>query len=438
MLVTPEGVRRADIGVEGGKIVRLEPEVMGAAAQELDARGLHAFPGLIDAHVHFNEPGRAEWEGVASGSAALLAGGGTVFFDMPLNSHPPLLTAKDFQAKRRAAEALSLTDFALWGGLTPDNLGRLDELADLGVIGFKAFMCNSGIPEFRAADDYTLYEGMRRAAQLGLPVAVHAENDALTAGLAARRSDGSVRAYLASRPVLAELEAVSRACLYALETGCKLHLVHLSSGAGVRLAAEARAKGADVSLETCPHYLHFTGEDMERLGAMLKCAPPLRSSAVRDELWDALLTGWVDTIGSDHSPSSPDLKDNSDFFEVWGGVSGVQTTLSVLLTHAEARGLSLERVAELTSSAPAERFNLKDKGRLAVGCDADLALVDLEASFRLEPADLLTRHKQSPYLGERLRGRVRQTLLRGQTLYQDGAVLSGPAGKLLRPQGLKT
>jgi allantoinase len=431
-LVAPDGVRRADLGVLEG-VVAAVGDVNETATEEVDARGLHVFPGLIDVHVHFNEPGRADWEGLATGSAALAAGGGTLFCDMPLNSDPPLLTAQDFAAKRAAAEAQSLTDFALWGGLTPDNLEHLPELAEAGVVGFKAFMSDSGIPEFRAADDDTLLEGMRSAAALGLPVAVHAESEALTAALTRRlAAQGSVRAYLASRPPVAEEEAVQRACLFALETGCKLHLVHLSSGAAVARALQARAEGADVSVETCPHYLHFTEADLERVGAVLKCAPPLRDEMMRETLWAALLAGGVDIVASDHSPAPPELKERENFFGVWGGVAGVQASLSVLLSHPE-RGLSLERVAALTAAAPAQRFDLGGKGGLEPGCDADFSLVALEERFTLEKADLLSRHKLSPYLGERLQGRVRQTFSRGRCIFRDGRITAPPAGRLLRP-----
>ncbi len=274
-LVTPEGLQQADLGVEGGRIAVIAPEITESARQEVSAQGLHVFPGLIDVHVHFNEPGQAHWEGIATGSAALAAGGGTAFFDMPLNSLPCTLDGPSFDLKLSAMRSQSHTDFALWGGLTPQNLERLPELAERGAIGFKAFMCNSGLPEFPVCDDATLYEGMRIAAQLGLPVAVHAESEALTAHLTrkARALGTSWREYLASRPVFTELEAIGRALLLAQETGCKLHIVHISSGAGVALAAEARARGVDVSLETCPHYLTFTEDDLERLGAVGKCAP---------------------------------------------------------------------------------------------------------------------------------------------------------------------
>ncbi|WP_299429864.1 allantoinase [uncultured Meiothermus sp.] len=425
-LVTPKGVRRADLGILDGQTAQIAPEIAEPARQEIPAEGLHILPGLIDVHVHFNEPGQAHWEGIETGSAAFAAGGGTVFFDMPLNSLPCTLNARAFQQKLSAMQAASCSDFALWGGLTPANLEHLPELAESGVIGFKAFMASSGLVEFPHADDATLYEGMRVAARLGLPVAVHAESDALTAHLSQQmRTSGRTtwREYLASRPVFTELEAIQRALLLAKETGCKLHIVHISSGAGVVLAAEARASGVDVSLETCPHYLAFTEADLERLGALGKCAPPLRSSSQQSLLWDQVLHGVVDIIGSDHSPSPPELKRGTDFFALWGGISGVQSTLPVLLTEGwQRRGLALEQVAAMLSFNPAKRFGLIAKGQLKTGFDADFCLVDLAQSKTLTAHDLLYRHRQSPYLGRSLVGVVQQTWVRGQRVYAEGKI----------------
>lgn len=429
LLITPTGVLPGDLAVENGVIVGVGE--VGAGRHEVNADGLHVFPGLIDAHVHFNEPGRTHWEGFASGSAALAAGGGTLFFEMPLNADPPLLTSEDFHTKRAAAERSSLTDFALWGGLTPDNLSELEPLAACGVVGFKAFMSDSGIPEFRAVDDVTLLEGMRRAAALGLLVAVHAESEALTRGLSAKiRAEGryGVLDYLASRPPVAELEAIQKALLFAQETGAELHVVHVSLERGVRLVREAAARGVRASCETCPHYLYFSEDDLLRFGAALKCAPPLRSEGERSALLGALHD--IDLVASDHSPAPPELKTSADFFEVWGGVSGVQATLGVLLKL----GVSPERIAALTAEGPVRRFGLTRKGRLAPGCDADFALVDLGGTTTLDDETLLTRYKDGAYRGETLEGCVRATYLRGHQIIADGAVVAAPSGKLVTPE----
>ncbi len=437
-LVTPDRLDQADLAVADGRIVAVGPELSGTSREELDAAGLHVFPGVIDAHVHFNEPGRAAWEGFASGTRALAAGGATAYVDMPLNAHPPTLDAQSFGLKHEAARASSLVDFAFWGGLTPGNLAHLDALAACGVVGFKAFMSNSGIDDFQAADDLTLYEGMARAARLGLPVAVHAENDAITSGLARRAvAEGRVTArdYLASRPVVAELEAIARAIGFAEATGCRLHVVHVSTGRGVALVAAARARGVDVSCETCPHYLVLTEDDLEELGAVAKCAPPLRPRAEVEALWRALLDGSLPMVASDHSPAPADLKTGADFFTMWGGVSGCQSTLQLLLTEGHARrGLSLETISRITAGYVAARFGFAPaKGSLAAGADADLALVDLTHTAALRAEDLRYRHAHSPYVGRTLRGRIMRTLVRGATVYRDGKIVSPPLGRLLTP-----
>jgi allantoinase len=425
-VVTPAGVIRADIGVADGKIAALETGLAGGAREIVDADGLHIFPGVIDAHVHFNEPGRADWEGIETGSAAVAAGGGTMYFDMPLNAHPPTLDAASLRLKQTAAAAKSFVDFALWGGLTPGNLDQLPELADGGVIGFKAFMCPSGIDDFAHADERTLREGMKRAAALRRIVAVHAESESRIV----RGAGAGIRDYLRSRPIEAELEAIRLALELAGETGCALHVVHVSSAAGARLVAEAKARGIDATCETCPHYLVLTDEDVERLGAAAKCAPPLRPWAEGENLWRALLAGGIATIGSDHSPAPLEMKTAADFFKVWGGISGAQHLLALLVT----RGMEPGALARVAAGNVAKRFGLPEsKGRIAAGCDADLAIIDLRAEFEVKREDLLYRHRQSPYIGRRLRGATRRTLLRGQTVFRDGRITGSPSGRLIRP-----
>ena len=431
-IVTADDVRRADLAIEGGVIVAIGPELPGGR-EEIDAVGLTILPGLIDAHLHFNEPGRTEWEGAATGSRALAAGGGTLFFDMPLNSTPCTIGAVDFDNKRAALEAASILDFGIWGGLVPGRIGDMEAMAERGVVGFKAFMCDSGLPEFARADDFTLVEGMREAARLGLPVAVHAESEELTRALAGRMTGRTARDFLASRPVVAELEAIQRALLFAGETGAALHIVHISSGRGVATTYEAQTRGVDVSIETCPHYLFFVDEDLERLGTVAKCAPPLRSVSDRDSLWAEVLAGHVDLIASDHSPTDPALK-AVDFISAWGGIAGVQSTLAVLLEQGyHARALRLERIADLLATNPAKRFGVADKGAIAPGKDADLVLVDLAAPFMLAASSLLQRHRLSPYIGATFRGSVRRTIRRGETVYLNGRITATTRGRLVRP-----
>jgi allantoinase len=439
-VVLPGGSTRADLAIEDGRITAIRAELPGAS-HEIDARGLVVLPALIDVHVHFNEPGRTHWEGAATGSRALAAGGGTLFFDMPLNSTPCAVNAHEVDRKREALERASITDFGLWGGLVPGAVGEMPEMADRGVVGFKAFMCDSGLPEFPRADDQTLHDGMAEAARLHLPVAVHAESQELVQ----RKADptrepwgpvsaGPIQDFLQSRPVAAETEAIERALALARETGASLHIVHVSTGRGVSLAAHARATGVDVSIETCPHYLWFTEADVERLGAVAKCAPPLRAAEHQQALWDALLAGHVDIVASDHSPTEPSMK-AGDFVGAWGGIAGVQSTLPVLLERGyHGRRLTLEAIAELTAATPARRFRIARKGTIEPGNDADLVLIDAAGAFTLEEEHLQQRHKMSPYVGATFRGSVRATLRRGETIFVDG----NPKTQIPKPKSEET
>jgi allantoinase len=432
--LTPEGERMLDIGVRDGRIEGLSTKIDGSASEEISAEGLHVFPGMMDAHVHFNEPGRTEWEGFASGSAALAAGGGTFFIEMPLNASPPTLDGRSFDAKKAAAEASSLTDFSLWGGLTPDNLDHLKELAERGVVGFKAFMSDSGIPDFARSDDVTLLRGMQIARRHGLPVAVHAESQEITSRLAAEigaRGGREWRDFLASRPIEAETEAIGRAVSIARETGCSLHIVHVSSAAGVEIIRQAREKSnQDVTCETCPHYLLLNEGDLLTLGAKAKCAPPLRTKDENARLWKLIEEGAIDFVASDHSPAPTSMKSGDDVMSIWGGIAGVQTTLLSMLGREE---LPPVRVAALLAERVAKRFKLNHKGRVAVGCDADLTLVDLAGTTALQSSDLLDRHKFSPYVGRIFRGAIRRTIARGSTIYRDGQIYPGKKARLICP-----
>ncbi|MEP6822531.1 MAG: allantoinase AllB [Chthoniobacterales bacterium] len=421
-----------DIGVSEGQFVALGQNLSGSGQSEIDAHDLIIFPGVIDAHVHFNEPGRTDWEGFATGSRAAAAGGTTTIFDMPLNAHPPTIDGPSFDAKRTAAEQSSMVDFALWGGLVPGNVNELATLRERGVVGVKAFMSNSGIEDFGAVDHVTLRDGMLRAAELDMIVAVHAESEAMTRELtqeAIKAGRTSARDYLDSRPVAAELEAIQRAIDLAAETHCKLHIVHVSSAEGVRLVAEARAEGLDVTCETCPHYLVLTDDDMVTVGALAKCAPPLRSAREQRELRRSLAN--VTTIGSDHSPSPPEMKERSNFFEVWGGISGCQHLLSLLCGIEE---ILPQDIVRLTSFGVAQRFGLKRKGGIEIGKDADFTIVDPNTRENITTDSLHYRHKQTPYAGRKLDARIVHTFLRGQSIFEDGNFPARPFGRFVRPQ----
>ena len=332
-VVTPESLVPADIAVVEGRIVSVRSKLEHSAAEIIDASGLYLFPGIIDAHIHFNEPGREHWEGIASGSRSLAAGGGALFFDMPLNSAPPTLDREGLARKEACAKEKSVLDFALWGGLTPDNLDTMEEMADAGAIGFKAFMSRSGTSDFSHSDARVLKRGMKIAAACGLPVGVHAEDDEMTQALAEeRRGQGKIswRDYLDSRPVEAELRAIRVALELAGETGCDLHIVHVSCPEGIDLIQSARERGVRVTAETCPHYLLLTDDDVGKIGATAKCAPPLRDAARREEMWKRLQSGHIDTLGSDHSPAPPDMKVSEDFFAIWGGFPDASTRSSWL------------------------------------------------------------------------------------------------------------
>lgn len=402
------------IGVAEGRFQAVAAELSGRAQVEIDLRDGYVLPGWIDAHVHFNEPGRAEWEGLATGSAALAAGGGTVFFDMPLNSSPPVLNAAAFEAKRELAQAKSRVDFGLWGGLTPDSVAHLGAMAELGAVGFKAFMCPSGLDEFLNADAATLKAGMRESARWGLPVAVHAEREP-----SERPAGRDMEAWLASRPIQLELDAIALALELAGETGCALHIVHVSCAEGIDLVNAAKRAGVDVTVETCPHYLLLSAADAIHIGAAAKCAPPLRPAETVEALREKLRSGEIDTLGSDHSPAPPEMKMGDDFFAIWGGIAGIQHGLPLLMDHGlvDASWISMQ---------VADRFRLASKGGLRVGQDADFSLIRVEPQA-VTAAALLTRHAISPYVGQTARHQIVATYLRGQR------ITSTTRGQFLRP-----
>ena len=384
-LVTARGVQSADIAIADGVVTGVGPN-LDADGEQVDATGLHVFPGGIDSHVHFNEPGRTEWEDFAHGSAALAAGGYTSFIDMPLNNLPVTTTVEAFDLKLEAMRRSATVDYGLWGGLVPGNLDQLAPLVERGVMGFKAFMCPSGIDEFPACDERTLREGMTRIAELDSILLVHAEDPSLLG----EPSGPSAREFVASRPPEAEISAIRRCVALSEETGCQVHVVHVSTARGADLL------GGNVSGETCPHYLLYTEDDLERLGGVAKCAPPFRGERMK----------LLPIVVSDHSPSTLDLKQGNDFRKIWGGISGCQSTRRLLL----ALGVEPEQVAAVTSTNIAERFRIAGKGDIAPGFDADLWLVNLNYEDVIRREDLLYKNRFSAHDGQKARGRTVRTI----------------------------
>lgn len=429
-VVLPDGVKKVDVGIKDGKIAAIAAKLEGEAEHTYNADGSHVFPGMIDVHVHFSEPGREHWEGFTTGSAMMAAGGCTTFFDMPLNGIPSTVNEEALQEKARIGNEKSLVDFGLWGGLVPGNEDDLKPLAESGVIGFKAFLSTTGNKEFEAVDDMTLLTGMKKIATLGKVLALHSESAAITNWLKDEKEAAglfSADDYLETRPIIAEVEAVERALYYSEITGCALHFVHISSAAAVASIEAAKARGMNVTVETCPHYLLFNHDSLREKGSIAKCAPPLREADEQRRLISLLAEGKFDMLSSDHSPCPYDMKDPKDFnlFQAWGGISGGQFTLLSALELALAHHIPLEQVAAWTASNPAERFGLAErKGSIVTGMDADLAIVDLNKTFTVTEDNYYAKHKQSLYIGHSFPSSVIGTIVRGHVVVRSGEVLT--------------
>ncbi|GGQ54360.1 allantoinase AllB [Couchioplanes azureus] len=421
--VTPDGERPAAVSVRGGRIVAVGAyEASVDAAEVVDLGELALLPGLVDTHVHVNEPGRTEWEGFATATRAAAAGGVTAIVDMPLNSLPPTVTADALVVKKDAAAGKIHVDVGFWGGAIPGNAADLPALHAAGVYGFKAFLADSGVPEFPPLDAGQLAEAFAAVPALFV---VHAEDaDHLHAAV----PSSAYADFLASRPPHAEHAAVATAIEAARAAGARLHILHLSAAGALPLIAAARADGVRVTAETCPHYLTLDAAEIPAGATEFKCCPPIRDAANRDELWSALAEGLITCVVSDHSPCTPDLKrrDTGDFAAAWGGIASVQLGLPVVWTAARARGHSLADVVAWMAHRPADLVGLEGKGRIAVGADADLVAFDPDATFVVDPARLHHRNPVTPYAGKTLTGVVRTTWLRGRAVTGDA-----PQGRFL-------
>lgn len=432
-VATVDGIHPATIHVAAGRIVRVSShEDVPAGLPVTDAGDAVIFPGLVDTHVHVNDPGRADWEGFETATRAAAAGGVTTLLDMPLNSVPPTTTLAGLEAKRAAARGRIAVDVGLLGGVTPVNAGDLVALHRDGVFGFKGFLCPSGVDEFPDVAPADLGRILPVLAAEGALLMAHAE---LPGRITAPSGDPRRYAtWLATRPVEAETEAVALLIELAHATGARVHVVHVSAAETLGMITAARARGVRISAETCPHYLTFAAEEIPDGATEYKCAPPVRHSAVREALWGAVGRGAVEAIVSDHSPAPPGLKlrEKGDFLRAWGGIASLQLRLPAVWTGARARGYGLEQLADWLAAGPARLVDLdRRKGVLAPGRDADLVIWDPEAEFVVDAAGLRHRHPMTPYHGRRLAGVVRETYLRGERVYCPGTP-DGPAtGRLL-------
>jgi allantoinase len=431
--VTPSGERDVSLGITGGRIAAVEPlSASMAGTQVLDlADDEVLLPGLVDTHVHVNEPGRTEWEGFATATRAAGAGGVTTLLDMPLNSIPPTLDPESLEVKRAAAQDQCFVDVGFWGGAVPANLGQLRPLLDAGVFGVKCFVPDSGVPEFPSVGVGGLLAVCEELAVLDGLLLVHAENPDVLA--AAPPPDGrSYDGFLASRPAAAEDSAVAAVLDAARRTGARVHVVHLSSASALPLLAAARAEGVRVTVETCPHYLTLAAEQVAAGATQFKCCPPIRDGANRDGLWAGLAAGTIDMVVSDHSPCTRDLKclDTGDFAAAWGGIASLQLGLPLVWAEARRRGHQLGEVVAWMSSGPARVADVRGKGAIDVGCAADLVAFAPDETFVVDPRTLHHRNPVTPYAGERLTGVVGRTWLGGRELDDE------PRGRLLTRGGV--
>ncbi|MEV2196212.1 allantoinase AllB [Streptomyces phaeochromogenes] len=430
-VITPEGTRAASVAVSGGKITAVlahDAEVPAGARLE-DFGDDVLLPGLVDTHVHVNDPGRTEWEGFWTATRAAAAGGITTLVDMPLNSLPPTTTVDHLRTKKDVARSKAHIDVGFWGGALPGNVKDLRPLHDAGVFGFKAFLSPSGVDEFPELDQDQLALSLAEIAGFDGLLIVHAEDPHHLAA-APQKSGQKYADFLASRPRDAENTAITNLIAQAKRLNARVHVLHLSSSDALPLIAAAKAEGVRITVETCPHYLTLTAEEVPDGASEFKCCPPIREAANQDLLWQALADGTIDCVVTDHSPSTADLK-TDDFATAWGGISGLQLSLSAVWTAARGRGYGLEDVVRWMSSRTARLVGLDGrKGAIAVGRDADFVVLAPDETFTVDPAALQHRNRVTAYAGRTLHGVVRSTWLRGERIVADGE-FAEPRGQLL-------
>jgi allantoinase len=437
-VVTSEGERAAAIRVRSGvisAITAFDDLPKGSVVHE--AHDFVVMPGIVDTHVHINEPGRTEWEGFSTATRAAAAGGITTLIEMPLNSIPATTTAAAFREKLAAAAGKLWVDVGFWGGVVPGNASELRPLWESGVFGFKCFLVPSGVEEFAHVTEADLRAALPELARLKVPLLVHAELPGPIVQAAKKISGSDVRRYstwLASRPRAAENEAIELVLKLAREFGARLHIVHLSSSDAIQTLQQAKSKGQPLSVETCPHYLTFDAEEIADGRTEFKCAPPIREKDNREKLWAALGDGTIDFIATDHSPCPPTMKllEAGDFLRAWGGIASLELSLPAVWTEASSRGYALPRLAEWLCRGPARLAGLERKGRIAVGCDVDFVIWNPDGRFTVDPAKLHQRHKITPYAGRELLGVVETTFLRGRKIFDRGEFSPSPLGQILR------
>ncbi|MEC4018162.1 allantoinase AllB [Streptomyces sp. H27-D2] len=433
-VITPEGARAASVAVADGKIAAVLPydaEVPeGARLEDFGDDAL--LPGLVDTHVHVNDPGRTAWEGFWTATRAAAAGGVTTLLDMPLNSLPPTTTVEHLDVKREVARSKAHIDVGFWGGAVPDNLADLKPLHDAGVFGFKCFLSPSGVEEFPELDPAGLEAAMVAIAAFDGLLIVHAEDPHHLAD-APQRAGRSYADFLASRPRDAENTAIEGLIALARRTGVRVHVLHLSSCDALPMIAAAKRDGVRITVESCPHFLTLTAEEVPDGATEFKCCPPIREAGNQDALWEGLVDGTIDCVVSDHSPCTPDLKlfDSGDFAAAWGGISSLQLGLPAIWTEARLRGRTVEDVVRWMSTAPAELAGLRQKGAIEAGRDADFAVLATDETFTVDPAELHHRNQVTAYAGKTLYGVVRSTWLRGQRIVDESGVFGEPSGLLL-------